>query len=116
MPNKEFIKNYKTPKNLISFLREKINILEYENYKNQYDHIERLSIEERILLITLMYVGRGGEGEGQWYKINFYKMYEFNYKSWAEDKHLTTQMLGKASFFDYLRGAISMYERVDEIN
>lgn len=113
---KEFIKNYKTPKDLILFLQEKISILEHGDYKTQYDYIEGLSIEERILLITLMYVGRGGSGEGQWYEKKFYKLYEVRYRSWRDDKHLTRQMLGKRPFFDYLRNAISMYEKIDVIS
>lgn len=116
MPDKKFIKNYERPADLVSFLQEKISILEHDKYPNQYDYIEQLSIEERILLITLMYVGRGDASEGNYYKTNFYKLYEINYNSWVDDKHLTSQMLGKAPFFDYLKDAISMYEKVDTIS
>lgn len=112
---KEFIKNYKTPKDLISFLQEKISILEHRDYKTQYDYIEGLSIEERILLITLMYIGRGDSGERQWSE-NFYKSYEVKYRLWRDDEYLTRQMLGKTPFFDYLRDAISMYEKIDIIS
>lgn len=116
MSSRNFIENYKTSRDLVSFLKKKINILEYKDYKNRYDYIEGLSIEERILLITLMYIGRTAEKDALWYKLNFYNIYEYNYESWKNDKNITMNMLKKSLFINYLRDAISMYEKTEKLS
>lgn len=105
----EFIKNFTTSHQVYLFLEKQISQLKNSNYNEQKIYIENLPLEERILLINLMYIGRGDSDENDFYKNNFHQGYKWSYEQWKNDKFLVQQMIGKAPFINYLETALIKY-------
>lgn len=101
----EFIQNFKTSKDVNIFLNEHISVLEKRNLrKEKIDYLSTLSLKERILLITLMYIGRDEN-----YEKNLISDYNYSYSQWKDDEMLIEQMIDKIYFVDYLKKALHIY-------
>ena len=77
---------------------------EYENQQNNY--LNTLSYDEKIALLTLMYLGRDNNISSitiENFKIN----YSFYYTQNSTNKYLNSQMTGNGCFIYYLYQAIS---------
>ncbi|MGL5749973.1 MAG: hypothetical protein ACRCXT_05565 [Paraclostridium sp.] len=101
----EFIQNFETSKNVNIFLNEHISMLEKRNLrKEKIDYLSMLSLKERILLITLMYIGRDENHEK-----NLILDFKYSYSQWKDDEMLIEQMVDKIYFVDYLKKALNIY-------
>lgn len=77
---------------------------EYENKQNNY--LNTLNYDEKIALLTLMYLGRDNNTLSITIE-NFKVNYNFYYKQCFNEKDLNSQMTGKGCFIYYLYQAIS---------
>ena len=77
---------------------------EYENKQNRY--LETLTTEEKIILMSLMYLGRDNFISQIDLKI-LKKYYNIYYNQFFNDSYFNSQMTGKGNFIYYLRQAIS---------
>ena len=105
----DFIRKYNTSKELYLFLKEKLSQLESSTRRGQEEYLYNLPIEERTLLINLMYIGRGDQDDEDYYKENFYDGYQYAHNQWENDSYLVEQMLNKIQFLDYLRNSQEKY-------
>lgn len=112
----EFIKKITTSRQIFLFLQKHISELENSTDHQKTTYIENLTLEERILLINLMYIGRGDSDEDCFYKNNFYQGYEQSYVDWKNDNFLVEQMVGKAPFIKYLKTALKKFSSTFNLN
>lgn len=105
----DFIRKYKTSKELYLFLEDKLSKLENATRGAQEEYLYSLPIEERTLLINLMYIGRGDQDYKNYYKENFYDGYKYAHNQWENDSYLVDQMLSKVPFLNYLRNSQKKY-------
>ncbi|MHA4987979.1 hypothetical protein [Cetobacterium somerae] len=136
----ELIRNFKTSNDLFLFLEEKISILENKdledklqelrkdgvdiipknleifnlekrNREYQTQYLDTLELEERILLLTLFYIGDEIDRNNEEYKNEFYSLYEFYFTQYkSQSEFLNRQMTGKTDFIKNLYNAKEKYE------
>lgn len=136
----ELIRNFKTSNDLFLFLEEKISILENKDLENklqelrkdgvdiipknleifnlekrnreyQTQYLDTLELEERILLLTLFYIGDEIDRNNEEYKNEFYSLYEFYFTQYkSQSEFLNRQMTGKTDFIKNLYNAKEKYE------
>lgn len=136
----ELIRNFKTSNDLFLFLEEKISILENKDLENklqelrkdgvdiipknleifnlekrnreyQTQYLDTLELEERILLLTLFYIGDEIDRNNEEYKNEFYSLYEFYFTQYkSQSEFLNRQMTGKTYFIKNLYNAKEKYE------
>lgn len=85
--------------------------LEVKNREYQTQYLDTLGLEEKVLLLTLMYIGDEIDENNEEYKTDFYSIYKFYFNQYKYQKeNLNKQMTGKADFIKNLYNAKEKYE------
>lgn len=104
--------NY-TNREVLEFLEGHLEKLEFLSTKTDiYNYLHGLGIENQVLMITLMYLGRDYDedpensafwGNNEEIVNDFKSVYDKYYRHWGDDVHVVDQMVSKVPFLDYLR-------------
>lgn len=85
--------------------------LEKRNREYQTQCLDALGLEERILLLTLFYIGDEMDENNKEYQTKFYSLYEYHFNQYKyQNENLNKQMTGKADFIQNLHNAKEKYK------